>query len=433
MKRNSPVLMLVLAATLFGAGIIYLFLLRFEAGDVYPPYSSLRADPLGTMALAESLAKLPGMEMRRDTTDRNQLPDAGNATYLHLAAHPAEWQELPDEVFDEIEQFTLRGGRLVITLRPIVGWDLWSGSPPPPPAPIVTTNTATTNTPATGPRRLAKKKSNPTPAVRQRNSLAKRWGVEMGREELEAGNHGVYRPVQVINRSTEALPDTIDWHSSVVLTNLSAPWRVIYARGEYAVVAERTFGRGSVVLATDSYFLSNQAMWEKREPRLLAWLIGPTRLVVFDEAHLGVVESPGVAGLMRKYHLSGLVGGLILLAGLFVWKNSFSLVPPYAGEVRSPYIPGKDSTVGFINLLRRNIPSRDVLEVCFEQWTRSLFNRGNYRIAAVDHAQTIMERERAQPPASRNPVRAYREISTALKNPRFTPPPPETPHSPETK
>jgi hypothetical protein len=171
-------------------------------------------------------------------------------------------------------------------------------------------------------------------------------------------------------------------------------------------------------------------MWNEREPRLLAWLIGPAEHVVFDEAHLGVVEASGVAVLMRKYRLTGVIGALVLLAALFIWKNSFSLVPPYAGETRSPYVPGKDATVGFVNLLRRNIPPRQVLEVCFEQWTRSLLNRANYRIAAVDQAQTIMERERARPATARNPLQAYREISEALKNPRLnTPhPTPDTPH-----
>ena len=28
-------------------GVVHLFLLRFETGDVYPQYSSLRADPVG--------------------------------------------------------------------------------------------------------------------------------------------------------------------------------------------------------------------------------------------------------------------------------------------------------------------------------------------------------------------------------------------------
>jgi hypothetical protein len=437
MKRNFPILTLALAATVFVAGIIYLFLLRFESGDVYPPYSSLRADPLGTMALCESLAKLPGLEVRRDTTDRNELPEEKNTTYLHLAAEVHDWRWLPDELFTEIERFLNRGGRLVITMRPVTGWEFWPGVPPTvptPPVPIINPNTAGTNAPGAGP--VSPKKSSGKnsgakqfPAMLPNESLAQRWGVDFGREDLRQGDD-VYQAAQVNNQTDLPLPDSLDWHSALVLTNLASSWRVIYARGTNVVMAERKFGRGSVVLATDSFFLSNQAMWNEREPRLLAWLIGPAEHVVFDEAHLGVVEASGVAVLMRKYRLTGVIGALVLLAALFIWKNSFSLVPPYAGETRSPYVPGKDATAGFVNLLRRNIPTRQVLEVCFEQWTRSLLNRANYRIAAVDQAQTIMERERARPATARNPVQAYREISEALKNPRLNTPhlTPDTPH-----
>src|SRR5713101_8912577 len=55
----------VLLVAVFGIGIVELFLLRFSAGDVYPPYSSLRADPSGTRALYESLEKIPGATVAR--------------------------------------------------------------------------------------------------------------------------------------------------------------------------------------------------------------------------------------------------------------------------------------------------------------------------------------------------------------------------------
>ncbi len=71
------------------------------------------------------------------------------------------------------------------------------------------------------------------------------------------------------------LPDTLHWHSGIIFTNLLHSWRVIYARAGKAVVIERKFGRGSVVIATDSYLLSNEAMLKDRHADLLAWLVGP--------------------------------------------------------------------------------------------------------------------------------------------------------------
>src|SRR5262249_43186598 len=121
MKKLLPTVLILVCAAAFVAGIVYLLLLRFEAGDVYPPYSSLRADPLGTMALAESLAKMPGLDVRRDLSTGNKLPEEPRTTYLHLAADAADWLWLPAEIFHEMEDFATRGGRLVVTLRPVAG------------------------------------------------------------------------------------------------------------------------------------------------------------------------------------------------------------------------------------------------------------------------------------------------------------------------
>src|ERR1041385_90130 len=66
-------------------------------------------------------------------------------------------------------------------------------------------------------------------------------------------------------------------------------------------------------------------------------------------------------GKFSKYRLHGVAAGLVLLAGLFIWKNAFSLVPAHASEQRREYIAGKDAATGFVNLLRRSIHPRDLL------------------------------------------------------------------------
>src|SRR5690242_6328937 len=66
MKYPFSVILLLVCAIGFVFGIVQLFDLRFDVGDVYPPYSSLRSDPLGTMALFESLGRMSGLTLRRD-------------------------------------------------------------------------------------------------------------------------------------------------------------------------------------------------------------------------------------------------------------------------------------------------------------------------------------------------------------------------------
>src|SRR5437867_1252495 len=118
MKRYFPIIMLLAAAAALVFGIVRLFQLRFDVGDVYPEYSSLRSDPLGTMALYESLENLPGFTLERDFSTAGRLPTGKQVTYFHLAASIAEWQALSGETFQEIEQFVTAGGRLVITMFP---------------------------------------------------------------------------------------------------------------------------------------------------------------------------------------------------------------------------------------------------------------------------------------------------------------------------
>ncbi|HEX5220495.1 MAG TPA: hypothetical protein VFZ59_13070, partial [Verrucomicrobiae bacterium] len=325
--------------------------------------------------------------------------------YLHLGAKDYEWQELPVDLFNEIESFARRGGRLAIALAPVTSSNRFLFST------ITVTNAAGTN--AAGRKRIRKIMDEDEPRVRTA-SIQERWGVSFDYEALEQGDDEVYRSVQVTNATTLRLPPELDWHSGLVVTNHDARWRVIYSRGTNAVVVERQFGSGTLVLATDSYFLSNEAMWVSRHPELLAWFVGPATQVVFDEAHLGVMETSGVAVLMRKYRLYGVIGVLVVLAGLFIWKNTVSLVPPHAAEVRRDYVIGKDAAGGFVNLLRRNIPSEKVLEVCFEEWTKSLTRATRHTIASVDRASEIMETRQGN-----DSVDAYQRIAKALKSSRF--------------
>jgi hypothetical protein len=405
MKKHLPIVLILACAAAFVFGIVQLFKLRFEVGDVYPAYSSLRSDPLGAMAFYESLDKLPGLSVRRDHSSANKLPGGKDTTYLHLATRTLEWSWLPEELWKEIDAFLLNGGRLAITFHPETARPFrpFAGQTP------------TGNPP--GQKQNKKKKlrdaeGRPFEVV----TLKERWGVEFGYRRLDVGDSDSYEPAEVENRSGLPLPEFLAWHSATVFTNLDNSWRAIYARGTNPVVIERRFGRGSVVMATDSYFLSNEAMREDRHADFLAWLVGPSRHVIFDEAHHGIMDASGVATLIRNYRLHGLAAGLLVLAALFIWKNSASLVPPHADEKAADYVAGKDAAAGFVNLLRRNIPARDVLSVCFAEWTKSLYQGRYYTISAVSDAQAVMEAEHHRALSERDPVKAYQTISQVLKS-----------------
>ncbi|HXT10820.1 MAG TPA: DUF4350 domain-containing protein [Candidatus Angelobacter sp.] len=411
MRKNLAIIALLACAAVFAFGIIELFELRFKGGDVYPPYSSLRADPLGTMALYESLGKMPGITVRRDFSASSGLPDQPGTVYLHLAAKRGEWKSAPDDLSQEVKKFVSGGGRLVITYYPQTisfshAWDDDETNSEP-------SESGETNAAPAHPEKK-KKRTDAGENEQKFVSLEDAWGFHEGFQSLESDGE-TYTPAVVKNKSGLALPPSLDWHSGMIFTNCDPAWRTIYARGTNAVVIERKFGEGSAVIASDSFFVSNEAMLNDRHADLLAWLLGKNTRVVFDEAHLGNVESPGVATLMRKYRLHGLALGLLLLAGLFIWKNSTSLAPAYASEQRENFVAGKDSGAGFVNLLRRNIPVQKIFEICFAEWKKSAAKSASVSRTRLQQAEAIFESENSRPPKDRDPIAAYRKVSETLR------------------
>ncbi len=415
MKKPLAIFLLVACAGAFVFGLVRLFQLRYEAGDVYPPYSSLRADPLGTMAFYESLQNLPGLNLHRDFSAANRLPEPQNTAYLHLAARPRDWQWAPEALASEIQNFVTDGGRLIVTFFPEptkpLGFFASSST-------NITAKAPPVSKPPPRPPGISPKKPSSDDPHFQEVSLTQHFGFDFAFIRLSKGEGDSYETVRVVNRTELPLPQSLEWHSGMVFTNLATSWHTVYARGTNPVVIERKLGSGSIVIASDSYFLSNEALLKARHADFLAWLLGPVHNVVFDESHFGIVEEPGIATLLRKYRLYGLGLGLMLLAGLFVWKNSVSFVPLDSETVELPYVAGRDAAGGFVNLLRRNIPQRDILKVCFAEWTKSLGQTGIHSISRVDAAQTIFEAESARPVLERNSVRSYRDICAALKGAR---------------
>jgi Domain of unknown function (DUF4350) len=413
MKKSFPFFLLLGCAAVFVFGLVRLFELRFEAGDVYPPYSSLRSDPLGVMAFYESLGKVPGISVRRDFSTENLLPGKTHTVYLQFGAYPSDWRWVPADLSHELDDFLARGNRLVVTFFPQTSRDEFLGFD----------NGETNFVKSARGKKMTRDKSKEkeeTDDEDQGVDMADRWGFATHFIKLaQAGN--IYKPVRVVNKTDLRLPRALDWHSGLVFTDLDSSWRVIYARGTNAVLIERQFGQGSVVMATDSYFVSNEAMERDRQVDLLGWLIGPNQNVVFDESHFGIANKTDIAMLMRKYRLQGLAAGLVLLAGLFIWKNASTLVPPHAEPERQDYIAGKDSAAGFVNLLRRSLPPRDVLSTCFDEWEKTSGAANLYSATRRQQARAAFQAENVLPSRGRNPIAVYKKICSILRT-RNAPP-----------
>ncbi len=404
MKRGLPGLLLAVCAVLLGGTLYTLLQWRFAMGDVYPPYSSLRADPLGTMAFYESLQRLPGLTVTRDHQMTNRLPAGEDTTYLHLAAESWAWRKLPPETIRTIERFLVEGGRLVLMFSPKDSRREDS-------------RRERKETKDAEKKKKVEAKESPSPTPHDEPeliSLTDRWGIALAFQASEAGSAAA--SLRARNVSTLALPPELTWHGDLVMEKPGPGWKVVYSRDGGAVVAERSFGSGSMVIVTDSYFVSNEAMLRDRQPDLLAWLIGPSRHIVFDEAHLGIMDSPGIATLARKYRLHGVAASLLVLALLFIWKNSSSLagsMPP--AKTGQETVAGREASAGFIGLLRRNISSAAVLENCLAEWNKSFARRNTYSRREKEAVNAVVAEELARTRRERDPVAAYRRICAVLR------------------
>ena len=402
--RNRSLWMILVAAGLFAFGLQQLFVLRFESGDVYPPYSSLRADPLGVKALYESLDH--HLEAGRHYQPLLKL-GGGHDTTLFVLGAKRDGLRFTEEEFTALESFLWDGGRLVFALYPSYR------------APGINPFLAG----RTGPGSGQEEDSHRAPTI----SVTERWGFEFGYVALEKDPTGIYAAQPAQLQAELALPERLSCHTSLVFTNLEPAWNIVYARrDDLPVVIERGLGKGTIVFSADSYHMSNEALVAERHSTFLSWLAGSAARVVFDETHLGVRESPGIATLVRKYRLHGLGLALSVLAGLFIWKNSVSFMPPYEAQSwrdRRAWVAGKDASAGFINLLRRNVPRPALMRVCLEQWIAHAPRRRPVPPDKLRLMQQLIDEENARPARQQDPVRLYQELARLLAKKPFPPVP----------
>lgn len=400
-SRLAAPILLALVLSGFGLGVISLFQLRFNAGDIYPAYSSLRGDPLGCKVLYESLQRIPNLSVRRFYQPSAKLEGGRQRVLLILGVDGAKLGVMPDEDFKAVQDFMFGGGRVVIFLVAAAPEENAAAPEVKPRAKSGTPRRAETNAADAEFKTVSFLDKN---SARLKNDALFNPEAAASRAQLEGTGPAV-----------EGLPPSISWHSAAYFTNLDANWRTLYERRRRAVVIERSFGAGSLVLSGDSYLVSNEALRRERYPALLAWIVGGHGEILFDETHW-VWRKPGVSALLRRYHLQGVLIGLLLVAGLFVWQNSMPLVPPLENEReegQTALVEGRESTAGFASLLRRSIPPAEILSVCFAEWKTACAR--NPRVAArLPEVEKIIEAERALPPGSRRPVQTWQTIRRIL-------------------
>ena len=387
---------------LFVWGLARLFSLRFASGDDYPPGSSRRSDPLGTRALHDGLAALPGYSVQRNygELERTLTEPGGHTLFLLGFDADALGTVAPRAIAESYDHFVRAGGRLVLALAD---------------QPARTRSNGWFQV-----KRQLRRPAPPAAAPKQR-TFGELWGLKLERG-TDASTEAIH------DGSIVALPVRLPWLGRQQFTGLDDAWRVIYARDGESVVMERKLGRGSLVLFADDFLLSNEALRHRRETALLSWLVGGNRRIVFDETHLGLTQNPGLASLMHRYRLGGAAIGMLILIGLYLWQQAVPFVPrvgavvPYGDRPgrpdeigvteEPPAVIGREAAAGFRNLLRRSVPMDVLVPQLFALWRES----AGRRVSAerLLDAQDVLNLENARPPKQRNPLATYNKLAEIL-------------------
>jgi hypothetical protein len=408
-SRRSFIALLALAALLaFALGHVFQ---RRVARDLYPVYSSFRADPLGTRALHDALAAVPGLTVDRSLVPLARLSAQPERTLLLLGVQRYDLSEVPSEDFAALDGALRSGSRVILCLK---GINLAPTTELENDASARDELKKTRQAADQARKKTAKKPDDPDdesvdpareePAKQSPTKPAKpkhppvdalaRWGFSI-EEQRDHSDLLTNRPAAPV------LPTDFRWGSALVIKPVAeAPWHPVIERDGAMLVAERSIGLGTLVVATDAYAVSNEALQRERATEFLCWLIGPHRHVVFDESHLGVLENPGIAALARRYGLMPAFALCGLLALLFIWRRAAAFVPPPpAGAITTlDYRPTSSLTA----LLRRALPAAQLLPTCLAEWRRTARAGDLARVEAALGADT-------------DPVTGYNAAVAALR------------------
>jgi hypothetical protein len=161
-------------------------------------------------------------------------------------------------------------------------------------------------------------------------------------------------------------------------------------------------------LLADTSPLRNGDLHDARQTELLVRLFPPALPLVFDESHLGVVESGGVGVLLRRYRLFPAIAALLAAALLFVWRSSVPVLPE-----RDPVSPDMtpQPAASLRTLLAQRVPERKLLETLVAEWKRALPLLPSWHRARVADVDAALEHARTR----KNTREGYAQLQAAIR------------------
>lgn len=336
------------------AGLCYLYYCIEERGKVYPQYSSLRADAVGTEAWYETLNQA-GLDVSRNYQTMPNLlklnPSFAGKTFFVLGVdynlkacfENGDWQKMmqthganyySDENWTTPAKF---GGRVVATLRPGKFDQLI----------ISSTDEVITD------------------AEKMKISCA------AGHFEFTKFTEKDWPADQNFNYATNKKNVRVKWFASRYFSKFDKTFKpILWVKGKPVALKKKVESTkksgkpGQLILIADSYFISNQGLKEEPAPAFLSYLIGKNKTVIIDETHLEVSGITGIMLLIKRYNMQYCLWAILIIGIVFVWKSRSSLLPPdrqLIEKLQQNIIVGESSAVSMNNLITRSMNPKDIV------------------------------------------------------------------------
>ncbi len=357
LKSNSPKLLKALAVAMFlafAAAGLWLLFVAFEIGDVYPPFSSHRSELDGTEVLYESLERFPELRVARHYGPAGNASVSSDTTIIVPGFSAFDWYFGDEDELRELLRLADRGARLIIALQPSAAR-----------LPLLQKGRE-----QKGKERKEKADSKRLQPVGER-LLRVGLKLEARPQPTKSQGRTVKQAFAVLEEKAEPLPGRLPWRGASYLEPRDPGWKTVYSWTGRPALILLSREKGEIVLMADSFLLTNRAMWEARHSDFLSWLIGGRPRVLFYERHLGVTENPGIAWLLKRYHLDGLLAVLLLIVALFVWRNSVPLVPVRRVAEKLESVRPISRGSSLVALVSRSLPASEVLQVCVDEWKKT--------------------------------------------------------------
>lgn len=454
---------IVLLGAFLVAGFYAILEKRFGEGGIYPHYASFRSDPLGTSVLYESLESHGHLRLSRNVTDLDAIQGLDGDSALLLLGYPRDgFEDIRASDRSPVMKAVEQGARLVVTINPGLVPEVFrpgldeleedwidrrrrvreersrreareaepAGNGE---------EDAEANAEEGGKGKASEDGAGSKPASRKTKESDAEKEERRLEEEMEAAmgprltaklGFEVENP-SAFERPEEGWETTPGetcaaggvprelpmWRSQYRFRTKDASWRAVVRVEGNPVVIERPWGKGTVVLASDTYFASNESLHLGAEPGFLLWLLGGKTKIVFDETIHGTVESGGAMKLIRRYRAHGFFLGLVAFLLLWAWRSASPLVPGSEaldrGLVGGPgAVMGEETGLGLVRLLRRSVPTQALLVRCVEIWGASAAAEVPEKAKAAIVA--IVARHRSDPRRF-GVAEAYRNISDLLR------------------